>query len=69
MPPTGFRRAWTRRGPAGVTVIVHSIVWQYLTEDGRARIAAAIGQTFVVQGEPERRGPDRLVWTLDVRPT
>jgi hypothetical protein len=27
------------------------------------------GETFVVQGEPERRDPDRLVWTLDVRPT
>jgi hypothetical protein len=26
------------------------------------------GQTFVVQGEPERRDPDRLVWTVDVRP-
>ena len=26
------------------------------------------GQTFVVQGEPERRDPDRLVWSLDVRP-
>jgi hypothetical protein len=25
------------------------------------------GQNFVVQGEPERRDPDRLVWTLDVR--
>jgi hypothetical protein len=25
------------------------------------------GQTFVVQGDPERRDPDRLVWTLDVR--
>jgi hypothetical protein len=24
-------------------------------------------QTFVVQGEPERRDPDRLVWSLDVR--
>jgi hypothetical protein len=23
--------------------------------------------TFVVQGEPERRDPDRLVWTLDTR--
>ena len=23
---------------------------------------------FVVQGEPERRDPDRLVWTLDTRP-
>jgi hypothetical protein len=23
---------------------------------------------FVVQGEPERRDPDRLVWSLDVRP-
>jgi hypothetical protein len=26
------------------------------------------GETFVVQGEPERRDPDRLVWSLDVRP-
>ena len=26
------------------------------------------GQTFVIQGEPERRDPDRLVWALDVRP-
>jgi hypothetical protein len=26
------------------------------------------GGTFVVQGEPERRDPDRLVWSLDVRP-
>ena len=25
--------------------------------------------TFVIQGEPERRDPDRLVWTLDVRST
>jgi hypothetical protein len=25
------------------------------------------GETFVIQGEPERRDPDRLVWTLDVR--
>jgi hypothetical protein len=25
------------------------------------------GQTFVVQGEPERHDPDRLVWTLDIR--
>jgi hypothetical protein len=22
-------------------------------------------QTFIVQGQPERRDPDRLVWTLD----
>jgi hypothetical protein len=27
------------------------------------------GDTFVVQGEPERRDPDRLVWTLDARNT
>jgi hypothetical protein len=27
------------------------------------------GESFLVQGEPERRDPDRLVWTLDVRPT
>jgi hypothetical protein len=26
------------------------------------------GETFVVQGEPERRDSDRLVWTLDTRP-
>jgi hypothetical protein len=26
------------------------------------------GETYVVQGEPARRDPDRLVWTLDVRP-
>jgi hypothetical protein len=26
------------------------------------------GQTLVVQGEPERRDPDRFVWTLDTRP-
>jgi hypothetical protein len=26
------------------------------------------GDTLVVQGEPERRDPDRLVWTLDLRP-
>jgi len=25
------------------------------------------GETFLIQGEPERRDPDRLVWTLDVR--
>ena len=24
-------------------------------------------EAFVVQGEPERRDPDRLVWTVDVR--
>jgi hypothetical protein len=27
------------------------------------------GDAFIVQGEPERRDPDRLVWFLDVRPT
>jgi len=26
------------------------------------------GEAFVIQGEPERHDPDRLVWTLDVRP-
>jgi hypothetical protein len=26
------------------------------------------GDNFVIQGEPERRDPDRLVWSLDVRP-
>jgi hypothetical protein len=24
-------------------------------------------ETFIVQGEPERRDPERLVWTLEVR--
>ena len=28
----------------------------------------AVGSVaYVVQGEPERRDPDRLIWTLDVR--
>ena len=27
------------------------------------------GDSFVIQGERERRDPDRLVWSLDVRPT
>jgi hypothetical protein len=27
------------------------------------------GDTFVIQGEPERRDPDRLVWIVDLRPT
>jgi hypothetical protein len=26
------------------------------------------GDPFVIQGEPERRDPDRLVWSLDARP-
>ena len=26
------------------------------------------GEAFIIQGEPDRRDPDRLVWTLDVRP-
>ena len=26
------------------------------------------GNIFILQGEPGRRDPDRLVWTLDVRP-
>jgi hypothetical protein len=26
-------------------------------------------ETFVIQGEPERRDSDRLVWTLDGEPT
>jgi hypothetical protein len=33
--------------------------------DGQLAVA---GDTFVIQGEPERRDPDRRVWTLDVRP-
>jgi hypothetical protein len=26
------------------------------------------GETFVAQSEPERRDPDRLVWSLHARP-
>jgi hypothetical protein len=26
------------------------------------------GEGYVIQGEPVRRDPDRLVWTVDVRP-
>lgn len=26
------------------------------------------GDSFVIQGEPARQDPDRLVWTVDVRP-
>jgi hypothetical protein len=26
------------------------------------------GEIFVVQGKPERRDPERLVWTLDAQP-
>jgi hypothetical protein len=26
------------------------------------------GDTFVIQGEPERRDTDLLVWTVDLRP-
>src|SRR5918996_767016 len=26
------------------------------------------GEILLIQGEPERRDPDRLVWTLDTRP-
>jgi hypothetical protein len=25
------------------------------------------GETFVIQGEPERRDPDRQVWGLEMR--
>jgi hypothetical protein len=28
---------------------------------------AANGETFIVQGEPERRDPERVVWSLDTR--
>lgn len=26
------------------------------------------GTEYIVQGEPERRDPDRLIWTLDTHP-
>ena len=25
------------------------------------------GQTFIIQGEPERQDPNRLVWSMDAR--
>jgi hypothetical protein len=28
---------------------------------------AVSGETFIIQGEPERRDPDQLVWSLDMR--
>ena len=28
-----------------------------------------VGGEIFVEGEPERRDPDRLVWSLDARPT
>ena len=40
------------------------------SEGGSPRPAERImlgGDTFVVQGEPQRRDSDRLVWTVDVR--
>ena len=27
------------------------------------------GETFIVQGEPEQKDPERLVWSLDARST
>jgi hypothetical protein len=33
-----------------------------------ACIEEGCGHTFVIRGEPERRDPDRLVWSLDTRP-
>ena len=42
---------------AGITLI-----------EGYAADQLAVGaETFVIQGEPERRDLDRLVWTLDLR--
>jgi hypothetical protein len=36
--------------------------------DPRPGDQLTVGDAFIVQGEPERRDPDRLVWALDVRP-
>jgi hypothetical protein len=44
--------------PGQVTVIVHSIVWHYLPEDGRARIAAAIAR----RGAATEAGAPPLAW-------
>jgi hypothetical protein len=35
---------------------------------GTGDLVTIWSETFVVQGEPERRDPDRFVWTLDVKP-
>jgi hypothetical protein len=44
--------------PGRVTVVMHSIVWQYLTEDGRARITAAIAR----RGAATEAGAPPLAW-------
>jgi hypothetical protein len=39
------------------------VIDRRLSACSTSRIVA--GDTFVTQGDPERRDPDRLVWTLD----
>jgi hypothetical protein len=59
-------------GPAG---LIHAETATF--ELGESEVASprqrdqltVVGDAFIVQGEPERRDPDRLVWFLDVRPT
>ena len=36
--------------------------------DPRPGDQLTVGEAFIVHGEPERRDPDRLVWTLDTGP-
>jgi hypothetical protein len=40
---------------------------QHVPNKRKARSLTVGSETFVIQGEPERRDPDRLVWRLDVR--
>jgi len=38
-------------------------------EEPRPGDRITLGDTiYIIQGEPERRDPDRLVWTIDTRP-
>ena len=39
-----------------------------IPDPGPGDRVAVDGVDYVIRGEPKRRDPDRLVWTLDVRP-
>lgn len=63
------------RTPSSASATTTSMPRPRPSKCGRARSRARPGdqltigsEAFIVRGEPERRDPDRLVWTLDVRP-
>jgi hypothetical protein len=69
----GIEASYTPAGgaPVGVRVIAKrpgTIVSEVASPDPGDQLTVG-GETFMVQGEPERRDPDRLVWTLDARPS